>query len=316
MISFRRIVVATDFSGCADAALALGADLAMRSGGELELLHVCEMGVTGRDCLSLQHPLARAWRSAYETSSGSDVVRFRWLEREVAARTLWAEDATEAILDRAALDDIDMLVLGTHGWHSVRRFLNDTPDGWPIGQTARMVLPETRCPVLAVGPQGSRTTTGFRQVVAPVDDSPHASGLAAQAGSMALFYGVPLVLLHVLPRASSEQQRADARRRLSDLARAQESPGLTVEIELTEGRPAEAIVRDAIRRDHPLVMLASHGNRGRGAVSIGSVADAVTRSAPCPVLTVKTWGRSLLQGASRSLGGARMAPAAHQARTA
>lgn len=311
MTSVSRIVVATDFSGCADAALAIALDVARQTGAYLEIMHVCESGTTTRDCLGTNHPLAKAWRTAVAGSGDPSAVRFMWDEVQVVGRTVWSDDATESILDRAAEDDVDLLVMGTHGHHSVRRFLNDTPDGWPIGQTARVVLPETRCPVLVVGPQGSRSPVVIRQVVAPVDDSRHAEALVEQASRVARFYHAPLVLLHVLPRGSSEAQRLGARRRLADLVVSQVPRGQEVEIELTEGRPADAIVRDASRRDHPLVMLASHGNRGRGAVQIGSVADAVTRSAPCPVLTVKPWGKSLGQAPSDSEPRNRAARAAH-----
>lgn len=311
MTTVSRIVVATDFSGCADAALALAVDVVRRTGACLEIMHVCESGTTTRDCLGANHPLARAWRAAVAESGDAASVQLAWDDVGAVARTVWSDDATGSILDRAAEDDVDLLVMGTHGHHSVRRFLNDTPDGWPIGQTARVVLPEARCPVLVVGPQGSRSPVVIRQVVAPVDDSRHAELLVEQSSWVARFYRTPLVLLHVLPRGSSEAQRIGARRRLTDLVVAHVPRGQEVEIELTEGRPADAIVRDASRRDHPLVILASHGNRGRGAVQIGSVADAVTRSAPCPVLTVKPWGKALGQFTMESEPKNRAARAAH-----
>jgi nucleotide-binding universal stress UspA family protein len=294
MISVSHILIPTDFSGCADAAVHLGFDFARRRGASIELMHVCESGSMLSDCLNTGHPLARLWYEQVGDTAVESVAHFEWDEMTVTARIVCRDEATESILERAAAPDVDLLVIGTHGLHSVRRFLNDTPDGWRIGQTARTIIPETKCPVLAVGPQGSRAPLNVHQVVAPVDDSVHALGLVEQAAAVAELYGVPLVLLHVLPPSSAEEARANARRRLTELARSQVATGYPVDIELAEGRPVEAIVHDASRRDHPLVILASHGNRGRGAVQIGSVADAVTRSAPCPVLTVKPFGKSLV----------------------
>ena len=56
---------------------------------------------------------------------------------------------------------------------------------------------------------------------------------------------------------------------------------------LVIGTPAEEIVRIAADEDVELVVMGTHGRTGLTRLLMGSVAEAVVRNAPCPVLTLK-----------------------------
>lgn len=53
------------------------------------------------------------------------------------------------------------------------------------------------------------------------------------------------------------------------------------------GHPADAIEEVAREWRADLIVVGSHGRSGLGRVLLGSVADAVVRRAPCPVLLVR-----------------------------
>ena len=53
------------------------------------------------------------------------------------------------------------------------------------------------------------------------------------------------------------------------------------------GPPAAAIVKAAADRAVDLIVLGTHGRQGVAHLMLGSVAEQVVRSAPCPVLTVR-----------------------------
>lgn len=85
---------------------------------------------------------------------------------------------------------------------------------------------------------------------------------------------------HTIERAGREQTEAllsdDDRRELRALA-----------VTMTSNSPAAAIVEHAKTNGVDLIVLGTHG---RGAVAhlfMGSVAERVVRTAPCPVLTVR-----------------------------
>lgn len=293
-MTVRTILAATDFSGCADAALDLALDVARRHGASLRLLHVEEANGSGSRDFGGGHPLSKAWADDLVKSGRPDTVRMVWDAVPVIAELRSGAEATDAILDAVAGYDVDLLVMGTHGQHSVRRFLNDTPDAWSIGLTARDVLSETRCPVLAVGPRHDHPVGPTREIVAGVDDSPLADEVLTNAAALASFYGTPLSIVHVVPFGTPPSRMASTRRELAGRARALVPDLVPFDVQILEGRPAESLVRLVRHRPGALLVVASHGHRTRGAVRIGSVADAVVRSAPCPVITIKPFGKSLV----------------------
>lgn len=221
-------------------------------------------------------------------------ITLAWDHVPVVAEVEVGADATDAILDAVHRHDVDLLVMGTHGQHSVRRFLNDTPDAWSIGLTAREVLSETRCPVLAVGPRHDRRQVPPHEIVAGVDDSPQALPVIEHASAVAASYAARLCIVHVAPSGTSRVARARIRQELIEKTRSVVSDAVPFDVQVPEGRPADGLVRFVRHRPGVLLVVASHGHRSRGAVRIGSVADAVVRSAPCPVMTVKPFGKSLV----------------------
>jgi nucleotide-binding universal stress UspA family protein len=53
------------------------------------------------------------------------------------------------------------------------------------------------------------------------------------------------------------------------------------------GDPADAIIRTVESDGADMIVMGTHGRRGISRLLMGSVAEAVVRRAPCPVLTVK-----------------------------
>ena len=77
----------------------------------------------------------------------------------------------------------------------------------------------------------------------------------------------------------------------SDFLDASEVPAETF---VLEGRATKDIVKFAEKNDSDLVVIATHGLTGIEHFLIGSVTQKVVRRAPCPVFTVKTYGKSLV----------------------
>lgn len=59
---------------------------------------------------------------------------------------------------------------------------------------------------------------------------------------------------------------------------------------IDSGSPRERIVDHAKRGAYDLVVMGTHGRTGRVHSLVGSVAESVVRTAPCPVLTVRDAG--------------------------
>ncbi|NTW49519.1 MAG: universal stress protein [Chlorobiales bacterium] len=63
--------------------------------------------------------------------------------------------------------------------------------------------------------------------------------------------------------------------------------GVTAKRLVLIGEPAEMILQQAKALDVDLIILGSHGRTGLTRLLMGSVAEAVVRKAPCPVLIIK-----------------------------
>jgi nucleotide-binding universal stress UspA family protein len=64
--------------------------------------------------------------------------------------------------------------------------------------------------------------------------------------------------------------------------------GIPTEVFMREGTPAETIVAAANEWQANLIILGTHGRSGLERLVVGSTAEAVIRSAQCPVLAVRT----------------------------
>jgi universal stress protein A len=148
--SFTRILVPTDFSAASNAALALAKRIAATSGASLHLLHV------------LEDPFAAAAYAAEVYAPPPAGLRESWLERAKALldaeltpderanfrSTQLVVFGTPArnIVDDAAANGIDLIVMGTHGRGGVQHLL--------MGSVAERVVRTAPCPVLTVRDTG------------------------------------------------------------------------------------------------------------------------------------------------------------------
>jgi nucleotide-binding universal stress UspA family protein len=93
------------------------------------------------------------------------------------------------------------------------------------------------------------------------------------------------------PSAPGEVMSVDllemAQNDLKDLAIATLNERLSVSPTVGVGEPAEEIVRLARDEAVDLIVMGTHGRSGFRHVLLGSVAETVLRTAPCPVFTVK-----------------------------
>ena len=98
-------------------------------------------------------------------------------------------------------------------------------------------------------------------------------------------YSTPDVSLYVPSPEMMADLLADARGALEVRKARCSAAGVKVETALVTGSPAAEIVRYAAEHDFDLIVVGSHGRRGFRRLVLGSVAEAVVRTADRPVLT-------------------------------
>jgi nucleotide-binding universal stress UspA family protein len=285
--ALRTIVVATDFSDNARVALTWAEQLARQHGGALLLVHALkpEFDQIGTSMLPQHwHVKQQLEREAEQARSGGITV-----DCEVGVGA-----AFEIVIEAARRHEADVIVVGTRGHTNWKRLL--------LGSTAARLVRNAPCPVFTIHPTDAGPPRPVRTVLVPTDFSEDAA-LAAEAATRIL--GVTgadrrLVLLHAYdvpfeatylpgPLVLRAMTAAAARPKetIEELAAKMRDSGITVDTLTCEGYPPRMILDQAKTVGADLIAMGTHGRSGMDRVFIGSTAERVVASAPCPVLTVR-----------------------------
>lgn len=139
----------------------------------------------------------------------------------------------------------------------------------------------------------------FQRILIAADDDPvavHASEIGAE---LARSLGAEVALIYVLdtsagyaaetgiaPQELAAQGDRDGKKLLAGFRERLQLPTSAPEFVQT-GVPATEIVKAAKDWPADLIVIGSHGRSGLERAIVGSIAEAVMRHAPCPVLVVR-----------------------------
>jgi nucleotide-binding universal stress UspA family protein len=305
---YKRMLVPLDGSELAEVVLPYAKELAGRLDLELILLHVFDHRGSETEYMC-QAYIKRAAEMAKTQS------------REVQTKTgvTQGKKATEAhgevvvghpaeeILHYSDKNNIDLILMATHGLSGVRR--------WMFGSVADKVLRASKVPVwlvrAAIPEEIVFDEWSKRTMLVPLDGSklaesvlPHVEALAKQRGAEL----VNVILLRVFeepyvnadyPEASMnltwdehvkrirEHCRQEAAQYLAGVQKQLADAGLNVRSEVLMGKPADEII-DYAHKNYPnLVVMATHGYSGISRLEYGSVADKVLHGVSSPIFLVR-----------------------------
>jgi nucleotide-binding universal stress UspA family protein len=148
------------------------------------------------------------------------------------------------------------------------------------------------------------TRVNFDRLLVPVDFSPTSLAALGAAKRLASRFKSEILLLHVIELLVpidfagaaavqlEEHHRHEARTRLERLEQQLVRIGIRARSRIVEGSPARAIVDVARKERIGTIVMGTHGAGGFTRFVVGSVTDRVVRSATCPVLTVRSTGKT------------------------
>lgn len=195
--------------------------------------------------------------------------------RSASVRLARGEPADQ-ILAAAADLRADLVAMATHGRTGASRLVR--------GSVAESVLRRSTCPVLLVNPHtylpGEGVDTIARRILVPVDASPESRSILPLAAQVARLGDAELVLAHVEAEAGLGTHQAVFAAARGALGAA--APRVRERVPV--GRPAAAILEAIDQERADLVLMATHGREGLERVWLGSVAEAVARACPVPVV--------------------------------
>lgn len=288
------VLVATDFSPTAEAAVHWGEELVRARIGKLVLVHAVDMHNSLGEFLAPHADLDEQVRAAASAKLDEAAAASRDKGLEVESRLEFGI-ASQAVVHAIGEVTPDLVVQGSRGLTPGLAHLL-------LGSTAQRIVQHSPRPVLTVHPGDRDRHAAIRHVLVPTDFSDDAQG--AKQAARALVAGeqdARLTLLHAyhLPVEytaygtipTSIPFHADvpavAEEKLAEAATALGGESHTVDTLAKEGYPPEVIVDTARDLNVDLIAMGTHGRTGLRHLLLGSNAERVIERAPCPVLTVR-----------------------------
>jgi nucleotide-binding universal stress UspA family protein len=290
-MTIQTLLIPTDGSDRATAAARRGFDLATQLEATVRVLSVADSSIaTGAgysgDSASIRERLRET--AAERAESLRADAEERGLKATAAVRE--GIPANEIVDD--ADERADVVVMGTAGRGTVARAV--------VGSVADKVVRTASVPVVTVTPDAASVDERTRTVdglLLPTDGSDTAEAVARQGLELAAQLEATVHLLTVVDDDlveirsllgeddDSGELVTRASEHHTELVAAGRERGLEVVTETTNGDPAEEIVDYADREGIGLIAMGTAGRGGFKRFVVGSVADAVVRTAPVPVLT-------------------------------
>ena len=199
--------------------------------------------------------------------------------------------APDCILALAEAQNIDLIVMGTHGRRGFDRLM--------LGSVTERVMRRASCPVLAVRKpphepialDPRRDTVHLRRILLCTDFSENSQRALDFAISLATEYKAELTLLHVLEdvpvSASIEAATAMAAHQLDRLIPLEGHEPGRIKTLVRIGKPYQQIIQLALEGQTDVVVMGVHGRGALDLAVFGSTAHRVLQLGPCPVVVIR-----------------------------
>ncbi|MGZ8866825.1 MAG: universal stress protein [Thermoanaerobaculia bacterium] len=277
---YQRILVPTDMSEFANLALRYAAAFRDNAGSALTLLYADEV-VFPADLL--EAPIGR-----YLEQAPADRWKLQERLREYGKAHIGGSFETlvltqapvRAILDAARDVRADLIIIGTHGRHGVRRAV--------LGSVTEHLLHETDTPVLTVTPElmSNPKEIAVRRILCPVNFTRVARESLNHACQMAEVFGAELQVLYVVEEIEKDRvsEVETAFRHWIDPQIADRC--VFTHMVMHDGDPAERALEAAAQWKADLIVVGAQHKFFSDSTVIGTTTQRITRFARIPVLTV------------------------------
>ena len=290
MLNFRRILFPIDFSESSRQTAPYVAWIARRCHSQVTLLHALDIFLSGSSAPLLRPDLQASYEDLIRKQRESDLIGFAAsaFEGLNATRVVEVGDAADTIVRYIEKNEIDLVVMPTHGWGTFRWLL--------LGSVTAKVLHDVFCPVWTmVHSETFFPSEGneIRTIVCGVDPYSEPIRIIQAASEVAGNCGSAVHLVHAVPAPEARPGSTfdlgfksylfdTARERM---AKCQQEAHTDWEV-CIQGGTISSVIRDAAIRLQADLVIIGRGhlpNRfGRLRTNVG----AIIRESPCPVLSV------------------------------
>ena len=281
---YTRILIATGGSPWSDAAAAYAIALAAQMRAELRVLAVLNVsGVYAMpDVLASSELLMESVEQQGQDMLAHTTARATDAGVPHVAILKWGNVA-ETILQTAAEEQCDLIVLGSRGLSGFKRLM--------LGSISNAVAAKAQCPVLVIK-RLPPDVLFWRRVLVATGGSPWSDAAVDHALELAHMQQLEVCLLYVERRRprrtdSLSSLTSDGKSILALAEARAAAAGVPYETKLAYGDVATTILQAATEQQCDVVVLGSRGLTGFKRLMLGSISNAVAATAPVPVLIVK-----------------------------
>ncbi|SEP10672.1 Nucleotide-binding universal stress protein, UspA family [Halogranum amylolyticum] len=290
---YQNVLVPTDGSRGAEGAIARAFDLARIGDGTVHVLYVVD---TGSEPSGLATTEREELRQRSEKRGRKATARIQERATELGldtVRVVREGVPHRGILDYVADNDIDLVVMGTHGLAGTERSR--------LGSTTERVITLADVPVMAVRlaedidvPESGYGM--YDHVVIPTDGSEAAERAATQALEIAERYGATVHVIYVVdtatygfedvPRSIVGLLKEGGQKAVDEIATDARDRNLPVTTDILRGVPHEAVLEYAERVDADVITMGTRGRTGDMDRLLGSTTARIVRRSDVPVLAI------------------------------
>jgi nucleotide-binding universal stress UspA family protein len=296
---YEKILVPLDGSDLAEIALPYAEELAGAFGCEITLIHVSE---SADEKYENMHQLYIE-KIVEATRQGAERCRKNKRTKKIKVSSVHLTGHTaEQIVDYADKENIDLIVMSTHGRSGIRR--------WLLGNVAAKVVRATKRPVALIRAKDilpdACADRKLNKMLVPLDGSkasevviPHVSELASKLKAEVVLFQVvaPSYFVYAIPGEAVLQPHSPedlqnmiehSKFYLDKVGAELKDKGIETTSEVGIGGPAEEIIRVADEMQVDMVIMSTHGHSSISLWAFGSNADKVLHAGNTPVLLVRT----------------------------
>jgi nucleotide-binding universal stress UspA family protein len=266
----EKIMVATDGSKYSETAVREAINLAKICSGNLIAVSVVKTNLEFDSVLP-----QFVERAEQEAIKNLDSVKAQAAKKDVTCMTIvsLSEEPYEDIVRHASKNNVDTIIMGTHGKTEMKRLM--------MGSVTALVIGHAPCNVLVL-PLNAKVEC--KNVLIATDGSKYSDSAASEAIGIAKRCGSSLIVISV---ASSDADLGSAINNVNKVSKIAEEEGIKVKSVVAKGKPYEAIVETSKQKEVDLIVVGSHGRTGLTRLLMGSVTERVIGHAEAAVLVVK-----------------------------
>ncbi|MBI5349762.1 MAG: universal stress protein [Chloroflexi bacterium] len=293
---FRKILIPLDGSELAEQAIPAAMALARQSQGEILLLRVPVFETAVMPAFGgygVMYPEQSLEHSRAEAREYLKATQQHNVAPDISCRALIVDgDVASAIVDVAKEENVDVIVMSTHGYSGVTR--------WVMGSVTERVLGDASCPVYVV-----RAPELPRHVMITLDGSEFAERALEPGLETAAMFGAKVTVMSAIRDVSvsvlkemetlergmaqrlHDDMVKDVEEYLGKIAKRYHRDDLTLKTATTFEPAATSILDYVETHDVDLLVMATHGRSGLLRWVYGSVTEKVLRGAKRSMLIVR-----------------------------